>query len=133
MNYIVGTYLGYVAISVLLTIWVAQTLSRAGAVFLEDVFEGKEALAEAVNRLLVVGFYLLNIGFVLLALRTSKDVTTMRAAIELLSIKLGIVLLVLGGLHLTNMAILHAVRRGRTTPVWQLQPNPWAPQAPQPQ
>ena len=53
---ILDTYLSYLVLAVPLTIWVAGTLSRNGRVFLEDVFAGIDELADAVNRLLVVGF-----------------------------------------------------------------------------
>ena len=69
MNTIVVTYLSYVCISVMLTVWVAQTLHKNGRIFLVDVFHGNEALADSVNHLLVVGFYLINFGYVTLALK----------------------------------------------------------------
>ena len=65
---IVVSYLVYLLISVTLTIWVARTLHKRGAIFLVDAFNGDAELAASVNHLLVVGFYLINIGFVALAL-----------------------------------------------------------------
>lgn len=111
MEPIVVMYLAYAALSVGLTIWVAQTLSRNGKVFLVDVFAGNTELADAVNRLLVVGFYLINLGYVALALRTADLVETTRAAVETLSWKVGLVLLVLGGMHLLNVLVFSRVRR----------------------
>jgi len=110
MQPIVVMYLAYAALSVGLTIWVAQTLSRNGRVFLVDVFGGNDDLADAVNRLLVVGFYLINLGYVALALRTADQVETTRAAVETLSYKVGLVLLVLGGMHLMNVLVFSRVR-----------------------
>jgi hypothetical protein len=114
MQPIVLMYLAYVALSVGLTIWVAHTLSRSGRVFLVDVFRGNDELADSVNHLLVVGFYLINFGYVALALRTTELVDTSRAAVETLSWKVGLVLLVLGGMHFFNMFIFSRMRR-RTT------------------
>jgi hypothetical protein len=107
---IVVTYIIYVLISVNLTIWVARTLHKRGAIFLIDAFHGNEALAAAVNHLLVVGFYLINIGFVSLALKTTADINTWREAIEMLSDKLGWVLLTLGGMHFFNLFVFSRVR-----------------------
>ncbi|WP_206685765.1 hypothetical protein [Kribbella qitaiheensis] len=104
-------YLVYLVISVPLTIWVARTLSHNGRVFLIDVFDGNNDFADAVNRLLVVGFYLVNLGFVTLFLRTRDTVADARGAIEQLSMKLGTVLVVLGILHLLNVWIFNAIRR----------------------
>src|SRR5437773_8185057 len=96
MNIIIVSYLVYLLISVILTIWVARTLHKRGAIFLVDAFQGNVELAASVNHLLVVGFYLINIGFVALALRSDAIITNWRAGIELLSDKLGWVLLTLG-------------------------------------
>src|SRR5437899_5347384 len=93
---IVVAYIVYLLISINLTIWVARTLHNRGAIFLVDAFHGNSEVAASVNHLLVVGFYLINIGFVSLALKSNAKVTTARAAIEMLADKLGWVLLTLG-------------------------------------
>src|SRR5882672_2387024 len=111
MNVIVVTYLTYIGISIALTIWVAHTLHKNGSVFLIDVFSGNAALADSVNHLLVVGFYLINFGYVSLALKLGYDVTTTQQGIEALSGKVGMVLLVLGGMHFFNLFIFSRMRR----------------------
>jgi hypothetical protein len=108
---IVVTYAVYLVISVTLTIWVARTLHQRGAIFLVDAFHGNQELAASVNHLLVVGFYLINIGFVSLALKSQAQITTSRAAIEMLSDKLGWVLLILGGMHFFNLFVFSRIRR----------------------
>jgi hypothetical protein len=110
MNTITVTYLGYLAISISLTIWVAQTLHKNGRVFLVDVFQGNESLADSVNHLLVVGFYLINFGYVSLALKLGYTVESASEAIEALSWKVGLVLLVLGGMHFFNLFIFSQIR-----------------------
>ncbi|HSZ63525.1 MAG TPA: hypothetical protein VK828_17130 [Terriglobales bacterium] len=128
-NIIVTTYAVYLLISVALTIWVARTLYRRGAIFLVDAFHGNSELAASVNHLLVVGFYLINIGFVSLALKTTATVVTSRAAIELLSDKMGMVLLVLGGMHFFNLFVFSRIRsrsQGSRRPV---PPPPVSPDA----
>ncbi|MFE0582941.1 hypothetical protein [Streptomyces sp. NPDC058874] len=111
MDLTVVAYVIYLLISIGLTVWVARTLSRNGRVFIGDVLHGNEKLADAVNQLLVVGFYLVNIGFVTLYLRSTDEVGTARALFETLSVKLGVVLLVLGVMHLGNVWALNRMRR----------------------
>jgi len=111
MNHIVFTYLLYLAISVTLTIWVARTLRNNGRVFLVDVFHGNESLADSVNHLLVVGFYLINLGYVSLALKLGYDVADLQGAIEALSWKVGTVLVALGGMHFFNLYVFSRIRR----------------------
>ena len=105
------TYLVYLAISISLTIWVARTLHKNGRVFLVDVFHGNEPLADSVNHLLVVGFYLINFGYVSLALKLGYTVMSAQEGIEALSVKVGMVLLVLGGMHFFNLFIFSRMRR----------------------
>ena len=107
----ITTYLIYLTVSIALTIWVARTLHKNGRVFLVDVFHGNEALADSVNHLLVVGFYLINFGYVSLALKLGYDVATPQEGIEALSVKVGMVLLVLGAMHFFNLFIFSRMRR----------------------
>ncbi|MCH0539357.1 hypothetical protein I3F58_07240 [Streptomyces sp. MUM 203J] len=124
MDLTVVAYITYLLISVGLTIWVGRTLSRNGKVFLADVFKGNDTLADAVNHLLVVGFYLVNLGFVALYLQRDAAVTDARELFEALSVKLGVVLLVLGVLHLFNFYVLSRIRRRGTLDRRQQPPVP---------
>lgn len=109
--HIIVSYLIYLLVSVVLTIWVARTLHKRGAAFLVDAFRGNAELAASVNHLLVVGFYLINIGFVCLALRTDATIENWREAIELVSAKLGLVMLTLGGMHFFNLYVFSRIRQ----------------------
>ncbi len=108
-------YFSYLAISIGLTVWVARTLHSSGRVFLIDAFHGNTELADSVNHLLVVGFYLINVGYIALALKTSYAMNTLRQAIELESVKIGVVLLILGAMHFFNIMVFAKMRhRART-------------------
>jgi hypothetical protein len=120
-NVTVCSYLIYLAISVALTVWVARTLYKNGRVFLVESFLGNAALADSVNHLLVVGFYLVNIGFVTLALRYGDHATDTQTALEILSSKVGLVLVVLGVMHFLNLFAFSRLRR-RATASRQLPP-----------
>jgi hypothetical protein len=109
--YVVGAHVAYLLISVSLTIWVARTLVRHGRIFLVDSFLGNEPLADSVNRLLAVGFYLVNVGYVSLALKYGDKPIDLAQAIETLSTKVGLVLLVLGAMHFFNLYVFSRLRR----------------------
>ena len=110
MNETAITYSLYLAIAIPVTIWVAKTLHKNGRVFLVDTFGGDSEMADSVNHLLVVGFYLVNIGFVSLFLRLDAKVQEVTGIFEALSGKLGIVLLVLGAMHFMNLFIFNKLR-----------------------
>jgi hypothetical protein len=107
----VWMYLLYLTISVTLTVWVAKTLHKNGRIFLVDSFIGNAALADSVNHLLVVGFYLINIGYVSLGLRYGDKPEDLQGVLETLSTKVGVVLLVLGGMHFFNLYVFSKMRR----------------------
>lgn len=109
--YLVETYVAYLVISIGLTIWVARTLYKNGRVFLVDSFLGNTELADSVNHLLVVGFYLINIGFVAFALKESSRPKDTAESIEVLSTKVGLVLLVLGVMHFFNLYVFSRLRK----------------------
>jgi hypothetical protein len=111
MNETVITYGLYLALAVAMTIWVAKTLHKSGRIFLVECFHGNEELADSVNHLLVVGFYLINIGFVSLYLKTTETVTGAQGVFETLSGKMGVVLLMLGGMHFFNLLLFTKLRK----------------------
>ena len=98
-----GVYTIYLLTSAMLTIWVARTLSRCGRPFLIQVFHGNQVLADSVNHLLVVGFYLVNAGLIGIALRETISIADLKQAVELLSFKLGRTLAILGIMHFINL------------------------------
>lgn len=115
---VIITYVTYLVISLIITVWVAHTLSTNGYLFLVDGFNGDEALARSVNHLLVVGFYLINMGYVSLALRFGARPVDGAEMIEILSTKIGLVLVVLGVMHFFNIKVITAFRdrhKDRTT------------------
>lgn len=110
MSFAEWTYVAYACISIAITIWVARTLFHNGRIFLIDSFLGNQPLADSVNKLLVVGFYLVNFGFVFMFLSSRELPTNMRESIEFLTTKVGIVLLVLGGMHFVNIIVFSKAR-----------------------
>ena len=103
MDIVTYSYGIYLVVSVALTVWVARTLHKNGRIFLVEAFGGNEAVADSVNHLLIVGFYLINIGYVTMALKYGDKPTDVQEAVEFLSTKIGLVLLILGGMHFFNV------------------------------
>lgn len=108
-KYLVAVYIAYAVAAISLTVWLAHMLYNNGAVFLEEVFERKE-IAVAVNRLLVTGFFMINLGYAMFLLK-SNSAATATAAIELLVRKLGILLLTLAAVHFVNVYVFWRLRR----------------------
>ena len=110
MNYYLLVYGVYLPVTVLLTVWVARTLFTNGRTFLVDIFRGNEALADSVNKLLLTGFYLINIGYATLTLRSTDDIASYQQSVETLSIKIGTIILILGVMHFFNLYVFYKLR-----------------------
>ena len=106
----------YLVISIALTVWVARTLSKNGIVFLIECFGHDEVLARSTNHLLVVGFYLVNLGWILLTLRYGAEPEPVAGAIKFLASKIGLVVVVLGAMHFFNMNAI--AKFGRKVGQW---------------
>ncbi len=106
------TYVTYLVLVIFITVSVARTLSKNGAAFLIDGFDGDEALAKSINHLLVVGFYLINLGFALMQL-TYRKIETIDTAVLFLSSKIGFVMLVVGVMHLFNLLVISKIKAGK--------------------
>lgn len=111
MSHILILYALYLIITVTLTIWVAKTLFKNGKLFLIDIFHGNTDLAQAVNNLLLVGFYLVNIGYAVYTLTIVDQITNSRVLVEVLSLKIGAIILILGCMHFLNMFIFFRLRK----------------------
>ena len=111
MNYNILNYLIYLPLAIALAVWVGQTLFKKGRIFLMTIFRGDQELVDSVNHLLIVGFYLLNIGYAIYTMKVIMPIPTLQVMIEALSLKIGRILLILGALHLLNLAVLFILRR----------------------
>lgn len=110
-SYLIAQHVTYLVLSLGTTAWVGRTLYRNGAAFLADTFIGKEKLAESVNQLLLVGFYLVNGGWVVRSLKGNVLPFSASGVIENVATNYGTVLLILGVMHFGNLYVLNRMRR----------------------
>lgn len=110
-------YANYLAVSLSITVWVGVTLRRNGRKFLVRTLPDDD-LADTINHLLQVGFYLANVGYIAAVIRIYEPLRGAQSVLEVGLPKLGGVMLILGIVHLFNMLILARLRRGaaRTAP-----------------
>lgn len=110
----VVTYLIYVLLCVTVAVWVGRTLRRYGIIYLTEGHEVKRGLQEALSHLLMVGFYLVSFGVICFVLKHDREVIDAKASIELLSTKVGTVLVFLGVFHLVVLVGLAGSRKQAT-------------------
>ena len=126
LNLRLTDYLIYLVASVLLTVWVGNSLFRNGRPFLVSVFQ-EAGLADSVNRLLVVGFYLVNFGAAALLINAGGAPGSIADMIQETVTRIGVVLLVLGSMHFGNMFVFHLIRRPLRQRAATAPPPPYQP------
>lgn len=99
----------YILLTTLLIIYVANYLFRNGKSFLLSAFKGNETVANSINNLLKMGFYLVNIGYALVSIRYEYNLLSSAQLIEALAVKIGTIVLILGAMHFFNMYILYLI------------------------
>lgn len=101
------TYLLYIGISLTMTFAVGHTLNKNGYIFLMENYADKTQLAKAINNMLLVGFYMINIGFISYTLKINAGQPQNYAQLmEFLSVKVGFIAIVLGVMHFALMFAL---------------------------
>jgi hypothetical protein len=121
-------HIAYLTISLSLTVWVAHALKRNARVFLLDIFQGDNKLADSVNRLLVAAFYLTNLGYVVNALSDGMQIDGAHTVLDRLCGKIGGLLLMLGLVHFVSLYLFNRLRkRGDDQAGRHAIPSGWSP------
>jgi hypothetical protein len=110
-NFLIAAYSVYLPVTLFLTYYVAKTLFNSGKIFMLDIFRGRVEIAESTNHLFRVGFYLLNIGFAILMLKTNYEVFNGQTLLEVLSLKVGGFSIYLGLMLFFNLYLFFRGKR----------------------
>jgi hypothetical protein len=111
MNYNVITYCLYLLITLFVILYVGNLLFRNGCPFLLNTFGGNVQLADAINKILLAGYYLINIGYAVIVLKVWKKVASLQEMMDVLGSKAGTIILGLGIIHIINVITLVAIGR----------------------
>ncbi len=118
MVYLV-TYITYLLISVFVTVIVGNKLHRDGGVWIASLF-GDKSFAERLNNLLLMGYYLVNIGYIFYAFTSWGELKNWIEVVEALSKKISSILLILGYLHYQNIILIHIFFTYNLLKKWKL-------------
>lgn len=99
-------YFLYILFTWLITVHVGLRFYRNGFPFILRLLQGDEQLSKLINRLLLVGYYLLNLGYALLMLRGWETIRSFGQVLTTVLVMTGRIMLVLSFIHYINMAML---------------------------
>jgi hypothetical protein len=101
----IAGFIIYILITGYITIYVGQVLYKNGRHFILRMLLD-EGMTDAVNRILLTGYYLINLGYVSIMLTLRPPAGSLPELIASLSISIGRILLTLGIMHYFNIAAI---------------------------
>jgi NO-binding membrane sensor protein with MHYT domain len=102
-NYNFISYLIYLPITFYITVIVGWVLYKKGIVFLIDAFNSNVELASILNKFLLLGYYLLNLGYAAVSINIFSEINSITQLIEELSKRIGMLIIGLALMHYFNM------------------------------
>jgi hypothetical protein len=106
MNYNMIGYGIFIILIVLIIVVVGKICYRNGNIFVAELIPGHLALCQQINKVLLVGYYLVNIGYCAMTLADWETITSLLQLIEVIAIKMAIIISILSVLHYLNIIIL---------------------------
>lgn len=113
MNLNILSYGIYAVFSIIITVLVGRSLYRQGRIYLLYMMKGNDHLTDAINNILIVGYYLLNIGGSIAIIYYWSEIRDITQLIEKLAIHMAIVMSGMGYIHLTNLIWIKLIRKNK--------------------
>lgn len=102
----------YAAVFLVFTLVVGRVLRSRGRVFLGHSFRDQPEVAESVDFLLILGFYLLCLGLLLWNVGVSPyQIDTVQKVVQEVALRLGISIFVVAAFHSMNILVLSVLNR----------------------
>ena len=111
MNYNILSYSIYGCISFYIIFYVGKLFYRNGRVFILRLFDGNEPLTDTTNNILLIGYYLFNLGYSVFQLSFWEKVNGTDTLISSVSHKTGILVLILAVTHYFNMIFIYLLSK----------------------
>ncbi|MFZ1686511.1 MAG: hypothetical protein WAU70_03755 [Flavobacteriales bacterium] len=106
MNLNLLSYAIFFPAMVFIAVRVAQLCHANGRVWMMRIFNSEAHFVDAVNNVLLVGCYTVNIGYVALVVSQWEPITGVPQMLGVLSQRIALILFTLAGLHYFNIAVL---------------------------
>lgn len=104
------SYLIYLAITFYITIIVGWKVYKLGFIYLKNMIHN-HSICQAINNLLLIGYYLVNLGFSAICLRNWQHIDNISMMFSSVASKIGFILLILGSLHFINITIIYIINK----------------------
>ncbi len=107
MNYNILSYIIYGIITIYIIYWVGKLFYRNGRIFILQVFRNDAATTDTTNNILLMAYYLFNIGYAVIQFSFWEKVTGISSMISSVSAKTGILVTILAITHYFNLTLIY--------------------------
>lgn len=85
---------------------VGKICYRNGNIFVAELIPGHLALCQQINKSLLIGYYLVNIGYCAVTLSFWSSITSWPMLVEVIALKMAAIIIILSVLHYINIFFL---------------------------
>lgn len=104
-------YVLYLLLTYIITVRVGWTFYRNGRFFILSLLQGDEKLTDFINRILLTGYYLLNLGYAALMLRNWDEIGSWTGLLVSIVSMTGRIVLTLAVIHFCNMGAIYLIAK----------------------
>lgn len=105
-NYNLLGYAIFLTIIIFIILVVGKICYRNGNIFVAELIPNHAHLCQQINKTLLVGYYLVNIGYCAMTLVNWKTILTVTQLVEIISVKTATIAFILSFLHYLNIFVL---------------------------
>lgn len=107
MNSNIIAYIIYIILTVFIIYHVGRMFHRNGRIFILQLHRGDTGTTDTINNILLVAYYLFNMGYAFLRLRLWERVSSPAQLIASVSNHIGVLILILAVTHYFNMLLIY--------------------------
>lgn len=108
--YNVLSYFIYFFITIPVIVFVGWKCYKIGKIYLMDLLKNGE-VCNSVNKLLLIGYYLLNLGYIAVSISSWGKIDTVSEIMEVIFTKISLILIIISLLHYLNIGMLYFLRK----------------------
>jgi hypothetical protein len=113
MNYNVSAYIVYLIMTIFMIVFVGRLFYRNGHVFILSLMKDDSATTDHLNNILLVAYYLFNIGYAFMKLRFWQKVGNLEMLISSIANNMSVLIFILATTHYMNMLLIWYLSRSK--------------------
>ena len=106
-------YIIYLSLTYVITVHVGLRFYKHGRLYISNLLAGDEALTNFINKMLLIGYYLLNLGYASLMLHSWRTVYDWTGLVASVGVMTGKILLTLAVMHFFNMYGIYLIGKNK--------------------